>query len=83
VAPFIILFSCHITLSIYSYCINNTDCILLVKIKKKILFLDALPVKMENELHEKMLDFVSSSIDGSDNAYTNSLSAVNVNTLMC
>jgi len=45
-----------------------------------------LPVEMENELHEKMNDFLSSNIDGSDNPYTmnlsesNSPSAVNVNT---
>jgi len=51
-----------------------------------ILFLDALPLKMESELHEKMSDFVSSNIDGSDNPYTmnisqsNSLSAVNADT---
>jgi len=49
-----------------------------------ILFLDGLPMKMENELHEKMNDFLSSNIDGSDNPYTmnlsesNSPSAVNV-----
>ncbi|CAI6360659.1 unnamed protein product [Macrosiphum euphorbiae] len=47
---------------------------------------DGLPMRMENELHEKMNDFLSSNIDGSDNPYTmnlsesNSPSAVNVDT---
>ncbi|XP_003244164.1 uncharacterized protein LOC100573712 [Acyrthosiphon pisum] len=47
---------------------------------------DVLPVEMENELHEKMNDFLSSNIDGSDNPYTMNLSesnsprAVNVDT---
>ncbi|XP_022165234.1 uncharacterized protein LOC111030134 [Myzus persicae] len=38
---------------------------------------DALPVEMETELHEKMEDFLSSDIDGSDNPYTMNLSASN------
>ncbi|XP_015368079.1 PREDICTED: uncharacterized protein LOC107164683 [Diuraphis noxia] len=38
---------------------------------------DALPIEMETELHEKMEDFLSSNIDGSDNPYTMNLSASN------
>lgn len=47
---------------------------------------DVLPIKLEEELHEKMNDFLSSNIDGCDNPYTmnlsesNSPSAVNVDT---
>jgi len=46
---------------------------------------DALPVEMEVEFHEKMEEFLSSNIDGSDNPYnmnsseSNSPYATNVN----
>jgi len=38
------------------------------------LFLDALPVEMEVEFHDKMENFLSSNIDGSDNPYNMNLS---------
>lgn len=38
------------------------------------MFLDALPVEMEVEFHDKMENFLSSNIDGSDNPYDMNLS---------
>lgn len=38
------------------------------------MFLDALPVEMEVEFHDKMENFLSSNIDGSDNPYNMNLS---------